>query len=256
MGRFALRAIRVFVMKKLSSKGILVAALAVILLAGAGVYAMNGKKDAAAIPAASAEPAAGAEKTADMNFDSASLPKDPMGARTLGDPKAPVKVEEFASLTCGHCAHFESAIFPEFKKKYIDTGKVFFTFTDFPLNAPALDASMVARCLPPERYFPFLVLLFGSQEQWAFSPNYKDALRQNAKLAGLSDEKFTACLANKKLKESIVQQMQERGQAHNVNSTPSFLVDGKLLTGALPIEQFDEAIEEAMKNKTTGKKAE
>jgi protein-disulfide isomerase len=247
---------RVFVMK--SSKGLILAVVALLVLAGAGigVYAMNGKKDAS--PEASAtEPAAGdAAKTEDMSFDSTSLPKDPMGARTLGDPKAPVKVEEFASLTCGHCAHFENTIFPEFKKKYIDTGKVFYTYTDFPLNAPALDAAMIARCLPPERYFPFVVLLFGSQEQWAFSPNYKDALRQNAKLAGLSDDKFNACLANTKLKEALVQQMQERGQAHKVNSTPSFLINGELLTGALPIEKFDEAIADAMKKKNSGKKAE
>lgn len=253
-------------MKKLSSKGLLLGAVAILLLAGAGVYAMNAKKDAPTISAdlAAGETPAAGEKTAvksaeaEMTFENASLPKEPMGARTLGDPKAPVHVEEFASLTCGHCAHFENDIFPEFKKKYIDTGKVFYTFTDFPLNAPALDAAMLARCLPPERYFPFVVLLFGSQEQWAFGANSKDALRMNAKLAGLTDDKITACLADKKLKEGIIQSMQERGQANKVNSTPSFLVNGTLLTGALPIEQFDAAITEAMKNKETpaGKKSE
>ena len=239
-------------MKKLSSKGLLLAAAAVILLAGAGVYAMGNKKDAASTPV-SAEPAAGEAKTEDMNFDSASLPKEPMGARTLGDPKAPVHIEEFASLSCSHCAHFEEAIFPELKKKYIDTGKVFYTFTDFPTNAPALDGAIVARCLPPERYFPFIVTLFATQEQWAFSAGYKDALRQYSKLAGLNDAKFDACLADKKLKDGIIQQMQERGQSKKVNSTPSFLINDKLLVGAMPIENFDEAIADALKEKDSGK---
>lgn len=243
-----------FVMK--SSKGLILAAVALILLGGAGVYAMNAKKDSATTEA-STEPSAGnASKDEDMNFDSASLPKDPMGARTLGDPKAPVKMEEFASLTCSHCAHFENDIFPAFKKKYIDTGKVFYTYTDFPLNAPALDAAMIARCLPPERYFPFVVMLFGSQEQWAFTPTYKDALRQYSKLAGLSEDKFNSCLEDKKLKEGLIQQMQQRGQAHKVNSTPSFLINGELMTGALPLEKFDEAVADAMKKKDSGKKAE
>lgn len=182
----------------------------------------------------------------EMTYETASLPSDPLGVRTLGDPNAPIKIEEFASLTCGHCAHFHRTTFPELKKKYIDTGKVFFTFTDFPLNAPALDATMVTRCMPPERYFTFLSFLFQTQDQWAFSQSYKDSLRQNAKLAGMTDEVFDACLANTTLKDGVVARMQENGQKHSINSTPSFVINGtKVVTGALPIEGFDKAIADA-----------
>jgi len=181
--------------------------------------------------------------------DSASLPTEPLGVRTLGNPDAPVKIEEFASLTCGHCAHFHGTTFQELKTKYIDTGKVFFTFTDFPLNAPALDASMVARCMAPERYFTFLSFLMETQEQWAFSADYKTSLRQNAKLAGMSDEAFDSCLANTALKDGLVDRMKAKAEENKLNSTPSFVITGpagkSTLTGALPIVSFDAAIEEA-----------
>ena len=55
--------------------------------------------------------------------------------RTLGSPKAPLTVLEYAAPTCPHCAHFDMDIFPQFKQQYIDTGKVFFIFRVFPLNA-------------------------------------------------------------------------------------------------------------------------
>lgn len=231
-------------MKKIGTKTLVLALLAVVLLGGAGIYAMNGQKAADVEQTAAMAPASGDTAPEVMTFDNATLPTNPMGVRSLGDPNAPVKVEEFASLTCSHCAHFEETTFPELKKKYIDTGKVFYTFTDFPLNAPALDASMLARCLPPERYFPFIVLLFASQEEWAFAQDPRTNLRQSAKLAGLSDDKINDCLANNEIKEGIIQSMQQ-AQGKGIQSTPSFLINGKLVTGAIGIEAFEKEIAEA-----------
>ena len=104
--------------------------------------------------------------------------------RSLGNPDAPVQVHEFASLTCTHCADFSKQTFEAFKVAYIDTGKVFFTYHDFPLNAPALEATMIARCLPETRYFQFVSFLFQTQDKWAFSEDYKKSLNQNVKLLG------------------------------------------------------------------------
>ena len=58
------------------------------------------------------------------------------GDMSLGNPKAPIEVVEYASLSCPHCAHFNEAIFPAFKAKYIDTGRVHFTIREF-LTPPA-----------------------------------------------------------------------------------------------------------------------
>ncbi|MGZ9097865.1 MAG: DsbA family protein [Micavibrio sp.] len=245
-------------MKNLNKKTLLIIGVLVLVVLGAAV-ALTMKGDGTgpvlAVEQTTTETATSEAETAattapaeseEVTYETASLPSDPLGVRTLGDPNAPVKIEEFASLTCGHCAHFHRTTFPELKKKYIDTGKVFFTFTDFPLNAPALDATMVTRCMPPERYFTFLSFLFQTQDQWAFSQSYKDSLRQNAKLAGMTDEAFDACLANTALKDGVVARMQQNGQKHSISSTPSFVINGAtVLTGALPIEGFDKAIADA-----------
>lgn len=249
-------------MKTSMKKSVLIAAVAGLLVAGGIILALGKtghrpdvvatqETQAVATPEAAVEPAANAESAeaapesaAIINYDSASLPTEPMGARTLGDPNAPIKLQEFASLTCSHCAEFHKDTFPALKAKYIDTGKVFFTFNDFPLNQPALDASMVARCLQPDRYFPFVSMLFQSQGQWAFGGKHVDALRQNAKLAGMSDERFDSCLADQKMKEAIATRMKEAGEKYKIDSTPSFVFNegAQNLRGSVPIAAFDQVI--------------
>lgn len=252
-------------MKNLNKKTLLIAVIALALIVGGVAFALKNSgtgpvlaveqavtetpaesaQTATEVAVEAAAPQAAPETAPALTYDNATLPSDPLGERSLGDPNAPVKIEEFASLTCNHCAAFHSTTFPELKRNYIDTGKVFFTFTDFPLNAPALDATMVARCLPPERYFTFLSFLFETQAQWAFSQDYRNNLRQNAKLAGMTDERFDQCLADTALKDGIVARMQQKGLTHAVSSTPSFVVNGTVLTGALPLAAFDKAIAEA-----------
>ena len=158
-----------------------------------------------------------------------------MKVRTLGNPDAKVKVEEFASLTCSHCAHFHKDTYKDMKANLIDTDQLHFTFTDFPLNAPALEASIVARCLPEGRYFQFISFLFENQEKWAFNADYSKSLRQNAKLVGATDEMLDACLTED-VRSALIGRMQEAGKKYDVNSTPTFVFnDGaEKISGAQP----------------------
>src|SRR5258708_39808514 len=74
---------------------------------------------------------------------------------SMGNPKAKIEVIEYASLSCPHCAHFNEAVFPTLKAKYIDTGKVRYTLKEM-LTEPATVAAagfMVARCAGPDKYF-------------------------------------------------------------------------------------------------------
>jgi protein-disulfide isomerase len=89
-------------------------------------------------------------------------------------------------------------------------------------------------------------LLFQEQDKWAFANNYLDALRQNAKLAGMSDETFDKCLANEELQKAIVGDMAAASQKYKVESTPSFVFNGgqKVLVGAQPITEFEKAVAE------------
>lgn len=265
--------LRVFMDQK-GKKSFLLVLTGIAVLAGIAAFALNSgqrpaPQETAAVatgetPAATqetpavAQPAetadapaeevtAPAAKTAsDLSYENASLPTEPLGERTLGNPAAPTRIEEFSSLTCPHCAHFHKETFPLLKERLIDTGKVFFVFTDFPLNAPALDAAMVARCLPPERYFTFIAFLYESQDSWAYDSDYKTKLRQNAKLAGMSDERFESCLADTALKEGLVARMQERAAKHQIAATPSFLINDKtVVSGALSFESIEKAINDA-----------
>ena len=86
---------------------------------------------------------------------------------SLGNKGAPINILEYASMTCPHCAHFDAEVFPELKKNYIDTGKVFYTFREYPLDGVALRASMVARCIGKDRFFSFIHGLFHTQIVWA-----------------------------------------------------------------------------------------
>src|SRR5437588_12274451 len=86
---------------------------------------------------------------------------------SLGDPKAKVQVVEYASASCPHCARFANAIFPTFKAKYIDTGKVRFTLNEYLTDPQALAAAgfLLARCAGKARYFDVLDAFFNSQDE-------------------------------------------------------------------------------------------
>src|SRR5947209_4959228 len=90
------------------------------------------------------------------------------GDMSLGNPKAAVRVVEYASASCPHCAHFNETVFPAFRKKYIDTGRVQYTLKEF-LTPPAEVAAagfLVARCGGRAKYFTILDQVFRSQAQW------------------------------------------------------------------------------------------
>lgn len=170
-----------------------------------------------------------------------------LSERGMGNTDASVKIREFSSLTCGHCGSFHKNAFKQIKSDYIDTGKIYLIFDDFPLNLPALDASIIARCLPETRYFDFLQLLFETQDKWAYSPNYKTYLKQNAQLAGMSAERFDACINSEELKKGLADKRGAVQKKHEINSTPSFVVNEEIkLGGSLPFERFKEVIEKEL----------
>lgn len=181
---------------------------------------------------------------ADLRIPSPLTVRPLLGTRSIGDPNAPVKITEVFSLTCSHCAAFHNETYPQIKENFIDTGKVYWTYQEFPLNAPALHASMIARCLPAERYSGFIDILFETQDRWSRTPDYKEALRQNAKLAGMSDEDFDACLDNKELQEALASAIQEVSEKWEVKATPSIIFnDGeKVVTGAQKFPAMENAL--------------
>ncbi|MCX5615819.1 DsbA family protein [Bombella sp. TMW 2.2559] len=151
-------------------------------------------------------------------------PKDPrLASRIVGNVQAPVLVQEWFSLTCTHCAHFATEIFPKVKEQFIDTGKIRYQFHDFPLDQVALIAAMVARSLPEDRYLPFIESLFSRQMQWAFSNGDPVAhLKQEAALAGIAPSEFDKISKDMAFGQELYQLTQQDGQTYDIKGTPYF----------------------------------
>lgn len=163
--------------------------------------------------------------------------------RSLGDANAPVTVYEYASMTCGHCAAFHETVFPHIKTELIDTGKIRFVYRDFPLNAPAVKAAALARCMPEQRFFPFISSVFKTQKTWIMSENHEESLTKLAALAGVDETRAQACMNDKNLEIKIMELMQEASTKYKVNSTPSFVFfdkDGKEMQEFKPFTELME----------------
>ena len=177
------------------------------------------------------------------------LKADALPDMAMGDDKAPVTVIEYASMTCPHCAHFQEATFPEFKKRYIDTGKVRYIFREFPLDSLAAAAFMLARCAgkdDKDKYFALVDTLFRQQRQWAVEKPIPPLLTI-AKQAGFTEQTFNACLANQQMLDGIESIRQRAIKQFKVQSTPTFFINGKAHPGALSIDDMAKAIDPYLK---------
>ena len=174
--------------------------------------------------------------------DAASLLAVAPHDRVLGKPDAPITILEYASLSCPHCAEFAKNVLPKLKEKWIDTGKAKLVMRDFPHNEPALLAGTVARCVPPERYFPLVEMLFETQDQWAFVQDTRGSLERLVRVAGISKKDFDACLANKQAENEVLQSRLSASQGLGVSSIPTFFINGKKLEGAPTEQAFEQAL--------------
>ena len=172
-----------------------------------------------------------------------------LGERATGRPDAPVRVVEYFSLTCGHCATFHRETLPQVKQKLVEPGAVRLVYRDFPLDRLALAAAVVARSLPPERYEPFINALLGAQDRWAFGRgDQMEELAKMAALAGMARPQFDAALRDEALARAIMEGVQAAEREHGVRSTPSFVFqqDGRSKTqaGAVGFERFQQLVDE------------
>jgi len=177
----------------------------------------------------------------DVNVDDLHAPGQ-LGEKSLGPADAKVTVVEYASMSCPHCAHFDATIYDQFKLKYIDSGKVRYIFREFPLNAPAFAAAMIARCAPADGFFDVVHAYFRAQDKWLEAGDVKAAMLDIAKGFGFTEQTFDACLANQALFKAI-DDVRARGAGFGVRATPSFFINGEMFRGALTLEELDKAIE-------------
>ena len=171
------------------------------------------------------------------------------GDLALGSPKARIVVDEYASLSCSHCAHFNNEVFPAFKAKYIDTGKVRYVLHEFltdPANVAAI-GFITARCAGADKYFQVVDGLFRRQAEIFETRDLRPVLLDVAKTAGLTEAQVTACVADPANADALDARV-AAGVARGVDSTPFFFVNGVKVNG-ITLADLDKAIAAAGKAK-------
>ena len=149
----------------------------------------------------------------------------------IGNEDAKITIIEYASLSCSHCADFHVNTLETLKKEYIDTGKVKMVFRDYPFNYPALLGSMVLRCIPENYRYDYMNALFKLQPDWVNKKNKKtiQELYKIMQSGGMTKEEYDACIYNTELENEILEGVMEAQNQFNIKSTPSFIINGKLI---------------------------
>ncbi|MBI3707429.1 MAG: thioredoxin domain-containing protein [Proteobacteria bacterium] len=127
----------------------------------------------------------------------------------------------------------------------VDRGLVKYVYRDFPLDRFALQASMIARCAGPDRFFAFIDVMFTQQESWAQSNDptaITEGLRRIAKLGGMSDTTFDNCLKDSALQTAVLNQSLKGEKEFEVRGTPTLIINGRKYTGGLTFAEIDKAL--------------
>lgn len=161
----------------------------------------------------------------------------------LGNPDAKVKIVEYMSMTCSHCADFHNKTFDEIKTKYIDTGKIYFVLREFPLDPLAAAGFMLARNAPGGKYFEVVSYLFKTQSQWAFVDDPLSGLRNISKQFGYSPATFEATLTDQKLLDNINETRKRGADAFGITGTPTFFINGKREVGFMSVDEMSAKID-------------
>ena len=162
----------------------------------------------------------------------------------MGNPSAKVTVMEFGSVTCPHCAHWEETVWPAFKAKYIDTGKVRYVFQEVLIHPPEdAAASVLLRCLPADKYLQNVQAIFRAQPQMFTPPgDVRGALLRVAQSEGMSEQQFTTCLSDSNALQAVGARQTKIDEVYHVQQTPTFFINGKP-SEAVEMEQLSAAID-------------
>lgn len=237
---------------------------AAALLATAGCNGAGGGNEAANAPITAepvAPPAGGDWST--------TVSQTPEGGFLMGNPQAAVKLIEFGSMTCPHCATFDEEGLPPLIENYVKKGLVSLEFRNFVRDQFDIAASLLARCAGPERFFPLTRAFYADQESWmqkaidqpekqqalqSLPPNriFVEAaniagLQQWAAQRGLPSAQANACLANEGEVTKLVQMQSDAVANFNVPGTPAFVINGKLAENASSWDALEPELRKALR---------
>lgn len=166
-----------------------------------------------------------------------AAPKPFLGPEVdMGKANAPITVIEYGSASCSHCARFNNNVFPEFKAKYIDTGKVHYIFREY-LTYPAEFAAagfLTARCAGRDKYFAVLDDIFHDQDHIYQNGDFARGLESIGQKYGLSKAQVDACIRDPQAQKDLEARMTAAQQA-GVDGTPTFLINKERVEGEVSL---------------------
>jgi protein-disulfide isomerase len=226
--------------------GAVAAAAVLVVAAGYVAFGPTGSRTPAPVaastpapaPAPAADQATGQPQPIVLADATASVELYP-DDRILGSKDAPITMIEYASLTCPHCAEFSKVVVPQLRSEYIDKGVVKLVYRDYPLDGEALQAASVAQCVQDDkRYFALIETFFKLQRDWSSAQDVPAALAKIAGLAGLDKATVDKCLADKVVQSKIAARRAEAETKFDVNSTPTFVINGKVFKGVQTMDML------------------
>ena len=182
----------------------------------------------------------------------AGVPASEPDDMALGSARAPVTVIEYGSVGCPHCAAWAHTVFPAFKAKYVDTGRVRFVLREMLTGSPALASAgfMLARCAGPAKYFQVVDLIYRRQAaMFAGDAKLGPALDEIAKAVGMSEDTFEACISDQKGLDAVNARNLRHVNQDGIDSTPTFFVGGKLYESEMTLPQLATAIAAARRGR-------
>jgi protein-disulfide isomerase len=167
---------------------------------------------------------------------------------SLGPATAKVTIIEYASLGCPHCAAWNNEVFPDFKKKYIDTGRVHYVLREALTGASSISAAgfLTARCAGKDKYFEVVEAVYHAMPNPEMADQPRAALLRIAQSAGLSEAQFNACVTNDKALTALQARVDKTMKQDKIEGTPTFIVNGKVYgSSEMSLAELDAAVTEA-----------
>ena len=166
--------------------------------------------------------------------------------RILGNESAQIIIEEYASMSCGHCASFHNDSLSKIKKEFIDSGKAKLVFYDFPLDRGAMIGSMITQCMNDQQFFPVLNRLFQKQTEWTQADNLLESINTILAPLGLDKTRILSCLEenedNQDRWKSLLAGRKYAIDVKGVEATPTFFVNGEKVEGKFDIKKLKELL--------------
>ena len=170
----------------------------------------------------------------------------PLSGRVLGNIDAKIIIEEYASMSCGHCASFHNNDLKAIKKEFIDKGTAKLIFYDFPLDRGAMIASMITQCMNDDQFFPVLSRLFQKQAEWTRSDDIMKTISSILIPLGLEESAILSCLEetpqNQERWKSLLAGRKHAIDIKGVEATPTFFVNGNKVEGKFNLKNLNKIL--------------